>query len=332
MATKPKTATPPPMAEPQDAHRGNELMVEAMRSPAFPEQTRMAVTGLGLALSMPVVSRRNHDQIMVQLRALAISNGPRYIYRWQARDRKKGTLEEIKGPTIKLANDLCRVYGNCFVGVVDVRDQGDHWEFIALFVDRETGFMMSRSFQQRKGQDTGMRDAERARDNIYQIGCSKAIRNVAVNALDNYANFMEEEADKNLIQYITGNREKCEKFIDQVAEKHGIGIVRIERRVGRPRKEWTIPDMARVMGELRSVEDSMVSVEDLFPSEETATRRKEMSEEQKGEDAPKNEATAAARPPAEDKPGPPKQPESMPQAEAPASELSNLWGDQDEGT
>ena len=60
MATKPAPKqAPPAMAAPQDEAQRGEIMVDAMGTlPAFPEQTRMAVTGLGLPVRLNVVDHR----------------------------------------------------------------------------------------------------------------------------------------------------------------------------------------------------------------------------------------------------------------------------------
>ena len=55
---------------------------------------------------------------------------------------------------------------------------GDAWIIYARLMDLETGFAMTRPFQQRKGQKAMKTDDARALDIALQIGVSKAIRNV----------------------------------------------------------------------------------------------------------------------------------------------------------
>ncbi len=274
----------PALSAPMDGDPGlmGELLSPVSRGNLAPGADRAAIgiAGLGLILAMPVTRPRDHNMVMQNLRVLCAANGGRYVYSWEVRNRREGTRDTIEGPTVKLANDLARVYGNSFAGVVEVTDVGDHWQFLALFVDRETGFMYARPFQQRKGQDSGMKDADRQRDIIYQIGASKAIRNVVVNALASYTDFCLEESKRNLLGWIGKNREKAEEYVARMCEKFSIDLKRVEAYIGRLASQWTDRDLATVTTRLRSIEEGMASAGDVFPSaEDAADIMKEKTEE-----------------------------------------------------
>jgi hypothetical protein len=219
-------------------------------------------------LSAPPAAPRNIQKVMQNLKSLAAANGQRYYYSWPVKNRRLGTTQIVEGPSIKLANDLAQVYGNCITGVVDVQDNGDQMLFTAMFADRETGSIMFRPFQQRVGQDMGMSDTERAENIVFQVGASKAIRNVVVNALQYYANFTMIEAKKNLVQKVEQNRAKADQFIDDVMAQHNIDARRIEAIIGRSRKDWLVQDVAHVIGQLQLIRDNMASADDIFPSGE----------------------------------------------------------------
>ena len=76
---------------------------------------------------------------------------------------------------------------------------GDAWIIYARLMDLETGFAMTRPFQQRKGQKAMKTDDARALDIALQIGVSKAIRNVVCNGLQTFADFAFEEARDALV-------------------------------------------------------------------------------------------------------------------------------------
>jgi len=296
----------PDLAHPSGFGAGDFEMLGEMsvemngKPPALsPNQgSQMALAGLGMALTTPIVRPRDHGWILNQIRAHAAANAQTYYYSWPVKNRRQGTVDTVEGPTIKLANDIARLYGNCFAGVIDVKDLGDYWEFVALFVDRESGFMMARSFRQRREQNIGMKDAERALDIVYQIGSSKAIRNVVTNALSTYVNFAMQEAKKNLSSWVENNKEKADRFIDDVCARHNLDISRIEAVVGKKRKEWLVNDTARVLVNLRSIEEGMASAQDVFPAAEHANEVYERRSAERKQELAEDDAPPANKPPA----------------------------------
>lgn len=225
---------------------------------------------------------RDEGRVMQKMRALAARNGEKYYYSWEVNDRANQRKTTVEGPTIKLANDMAREYGNC---IIDIRalDMGDHWMFFARFTDLETGFSMTRPFQQRKAQNTGMKDRDRAMDIVFQIGASKAIRNVVVNSLSSYAEYMVEEAKKALVDWVEKNGEKAVAWIASTAEAHSIDFKRIEAVVGRITSQWTARDKARVMAELRGIDEGLTVADEVYPTAEAAERVTEAKDEKKVE-------------------------------------------------
>ena len=288
-----------------------------------PSDGSTAVSTFGsIITAQRVAVERDESRVLQRLKTLCAMNAHRYIYSWAVKDKRNRREVTISGGTIKMANDLARSYGNC---VVDIRafDHRDHWLFYARFVDLETGYSLTRPFQQRKSQDmgTGM-DAERRRDMTFQIGASKAIRNVVLNALDAYAEFMKEECENKLLSWIENNADKANAWISQMLQKHEINLPRIEAVVGRPRAKWTVRDVARVMTELRGVEDGMQSAEDLYPSDQDAAAVTAEKEKAKAEAAaaaepekPKPEKRKPTAKKAAAKKAPAKKPEPKPEPE-----------------
>ena len=172
----------------------------------------------------------------------------------------------IEGPSIKLANDTARIFGNNINEVREI-DVGDAWTFYAQFTDIETGFSMERAYRQRKGQTSvKSKDADRQLDIAYQIGQSKAIRNCIVNALQIYADFAFEEARNSLVDKIGKKLEDYRARTIEGIAKIPVELIRVERVIGRPAKDWLAPDIARVLAMMRAVADGMASADDSFPS------------------------------------------------------------------
>ncbi len=129
--------------------------------------------------------------------------GGSFIYGWGKGD------DRIEGPTVKLAMAAVRVWGNSAVEQMPVQDAGDAWIFTARFIDLETGFTLERQFRQsKKSKVHGKHDEERKADIRFQIGQSKASRNVVLNALPEWLIDNAMEAAKK------GVRDKIGRWIE----------------------------------------------------------------------------------------------------------------------
>lgn len=216
-----------------------------------------------------VAVRRDERQILLTLKELAAAAGTDWFYRFPVKNKKTGRTEYIEGPSIKLANELARRFGNNNVDC-RVQDLGDVWMIYARFHDLETGYSLTRPFQQRKsGSKLGGDDDARRLDIALQIGASKAIRNVIVNALQVLADYAFEEAKNSLIEKIGRDLDGYRtKTIDRVAEL--VELNRVEAVIGRAAPDWLAPDIAKIIAMYRAIKDGMASVEETFPPLRTA--------------------------------------------------------------
>jgi hypothetical protein len=224
--------------------------------------------------AQPVAVKRKENEILDKLRTLAAAAGTDWFYRYpvkkkvkdEATGREEWVTEWIEGPSIKLANDTARIFGNNINEVREI-DVGDAWTFYARFTDIETGFSMERAYRQRKGQASiRSKDADRQLDIAYQIGQSKAIRNCIVNALQIYADFAFEEARNSLVDKIGKKLEDYRVRTIEGIAKIPVELTRVERVIGRPAKDWLAPDIARVLAMMRAVADGMATADDSFPA------------------------------------------------------------------
>lgn len=210
-----------------------------------------------------VAVRRDEGDVLKRLKVLAAAAGENWYYRFPVQNRQKGTTDWIEGPSIKLANDLARIYGNCEVDC-RAQDLGDNWLFHARFVDIESGYSLVRPFQQRKGASKMGGDADRRLDIAFQIGASKAIRNVVVNALQTFADFAFEEAKGALVEKIGKNLNGWrERVISRINER--MDIKRVEVVMGRASAEWLATDIARIVATFKAVDDGMATLDESFP-------------------------------------------------------------------
>lgn len=207
---------------------------------------------------------RDERRIFERLRALAAAAGEEFYYRYPVRNKRRGTTEWIEGPSIKLANDVARIYGN---DEVDCRftEQAGTWIFYSRFVDLETGYSLTRPFRARANTSRlGGDDNERREDISFQIAASKSIRNVIVNALRTYSDFAFEEAKASLVDKIGSDIERWRRnAIDRI--KAHVTLDRVEAVVGRSAADWLAPDIARVIAMMKSVVDGMSALNETFP-------------------------------------------------------------------
>lgn len=261
-----------------------------------------------------VAVKRDEPEIFATLSKLAAVAADDWYYRFPVKG-KDGQTSYIEGPSIKCANNVARLFGNCDVDV-RVIDAGDSYMFYARFMDLQTGYSLVRPFRQRKNQRTMKTDAGRAEDIVFQIGASKAIRNVICNALELFTGFGMEEAKKSVIDKVG---KKLPEYKDRVVARLKdlrVDLSRAERLRGRVLKEWTAADVALTIAEIQSINDGMSTADDTWPTREEEAAA-EKGDDAKAETKPDTSSPQSAKPgAAESRPAS----EDAPANGAPASE------------
>ncbi len=208
---------------------------------------------------------RDEARVLQKITAYAAAAGEHWFYRWPVKNRRKGTTDIVEGISIKGANAISRLFGN---DSIDVRviDAGRTFLIYAKFSDLETGYSLVRPFQQDKGgAKLGGDDDARRLDMALQIGVSKAIRNVINNALETFCTFGLEMAKSNLVGRVGKDLPRYRARLVQKFSDMGVDIKRVEATAGRPVNEWLAPDVARIIAEVRAVDDGMASADETWP-------------------------------------------------------------------
>lgn len=237
---------------------------------------------------------------LVQQRVLqeAALLGGDFEYGWEVKDRNApGGKSRIQGVSIDGAMILVRNWGNCVCEVEVVEDAPAHWVLRATFIDLETGYSYPRLYRQRKSQQTGKMDADRALDIAFQIGQSKAQRNAVVKAMPTWlVNAAVDAARKSSVSKyekdLPGSRKKC---VEGFAAKK-VPVELLVKKVGSPVDSWTARDLANLASLYRAIfTENAISVEAAFADEPS-------------DDAPPvNETTAVEPPPPGTADAPPEQ-------------------------
>jgi hypothetical protein len=297
-------------------HQENGVASETLAQGRALQQTRTQY-----ATAVSVQKPRKLPDVQRRVLEEAQLAGEDFYYGWTAGG------ERIEGPSVDLALSAARCWGNCAVEPMPVQDAGDSWIFTAAFVDLETGFTLSRQFRQSKNSKVhGKLDEERKADIRFQIGQSKAIRNVVLNALPpsliNRAMAAAKEgvrqkieayvADKGLpaaVDYVVRALAKCGVTEAAILEKFGAA----------KRSAIDIDHLVILRGDLTALENGRERVEALYPAaaKEAATDR--VKEKLSWQDRPKTEATKPeVTAPPERQPGEDDEPAASPEPEAPA--------------
>ncbi len=213
---------------------------------------------------------RDEARILQKLAALGAAAGDDWFYRFPV-NSKNGQKSFIEGPSIKLANDVARIYGNCEVDT-RVVDLGPSWLIYARFTDFESGYALTRPFQQDKNASRmGGDDQARKLDIAFQIGVSKAIRNVVSNALQTFADFAFNAARNSLVEKIGKNVVKWREQMQVRLKDRGVELQRVEYVIGRSAADWTAPDIAKVIAMMKAIGDGMATIDETFPPKDKQT-------------------------------------------------------------
>ena len=179
--------------------------------------------------------------------------------------------DQVEGPSIGLAVSLARAWGNCAV-TMEVDETPDAYMFTARFIDLETGYQLDRAFRQRKqGAVHGKFDPERKQDIAFQIGQSKAIRNVILNATPRWLqDMMVDLAKAAVAAEITPEKllQERTRIAELFATNFRVSLEQLTAKIGRGLPDWTANDVALLRGNFKALQTKELTVAEMFGGEE----------------------------------------------------------------
>jgi hypothetical protein len=214
------------------------------------------------------------------------------FYGWRA------GKETIEGPSIDLAVAAARCWGNCATDMLPVQDLPDSWIFTASFIDLETGYTRTRQFRQSKDSVIhGKLDEERKDDIRFQIGQSKAERNVILKALPSWLINQAVEAAKEGVRAELENLVKtkghgmiADRLISALG-KCGVKEAAILAKCGvAERKALSIENLVILRGDLNTLQSGQERVEVLFPAVDEPKQAAQPKEESPSKEPPAKKA------------------------------------------
>jgi hypothetical protein len=262
-------------------------------APAAGSATDNAMAGVITAQRVAV--KRDIADVIRRVTVIGKSRGRDMYYSIPFKDRKTGQTTYVEGISIGGAMVVATEYGNIKVGARISEVTPTHWMIEAQVNDLERGTTIQRPFLQRRNQNTGMRDQDRATDMVFQIGVSKAMRNAVNASLKWLCDELVDAAKSGLQERIGGNPDGARQYIISQFAAMDMPLSRVERIIGRAAARWTVPDMARLYAEIQTINDGMADIDEMYP-------------------APEEEASAPEEPPAP-APKPAAKPKPKPAAE-----------------
>lgn len=217
----------------------------------------------GVVSAQRVALPRDNKRILSNLKVQAQHASSDWYYQLPTKN-KDGSKGNIEGPSIQCAMAAARAYGNCQVDCA-AEETPTSYIFTAKFVDIETGFTVIRPFRQRKGAAALGKNKGRNEDIDFQIGASKAMRNVICNAISDVTDYAWKEAKKSIVDAIGKNLEKYRARAVERFGELGIDVKLVERIYGKTTKEWLAPDIAKMVSEIQAVTDGMALPADFYP-------------------------------------------------------------------
>lgn len=182
--------------------------------------------------------------------------------------------QAVTGPSISLARDLARCWGNIQYGVAELRrdDVAGISEMQAFAWDVETNTRSAQIFIVPHKKDTrgGAKAITDLRD-IYENNANQGARRVREAIFAVLPTWFTEEAQELCRQTLSAGspEEVAQRAATAVAQyaRAGITVEQLEARVGRPRAQWTAEDVAELGVLFNSLSRREISRDEVFPPE-----------------------------------------------------------------
>lgn len=180
--------------------------------------------------------------------------------------------EQITGPTVHLARELARIWGNVSYGINELERDDEHGQSVMLAWawDLQTNVRPSQAFIVPHRRDTkkGVKLLVDLRD-VYENNTNHAARRLRQQIWAVLPPWFVEEAEDLCAQTLRDGGgiplgKRISNAIDLFAAGPKVRAEQLERRVGRPSGKWDEYDLAQLTVIYRSLERGEIRVEDEF--------------------------------------------------------------------
>ena len=183
--------------------------------------------------------------------------------------------QTVTGPTVHLARELARCFGNLQYGMAELRrdDNYGQSEMLAFAWDVQTNTRNSNTFvvphlRDRKKENGGPERLTDVRD-IYENNANNGARRVRQAIYAILPPFFTEEAEKICRETLKngGGKPLAHRITDAIQRFKGLGVSvgQIEQKLDQPADRWDEYDVVQLGVIFRSIERHEVRIEDEFP-------------------------------------------------------------------
>ncbi len=177
----------------------------------------------------------------------------------------------VDGPSIHLARELARCFGNVQYGVseLDRNDVEGYSEINAWAWDVQTNVRNSRTFRVRHVGGRGGNQPLKNEQDIYTNNSNAAARRVREAIFAILPKWFRDEAERLCRETLeaAAGQEQADKLVADFG-RGSVTLDMLERRVKAPRDKWTASDIADLDVLFRSLRRREISREDAFPPEQ----------------------------------------------------------------
>lgn len=202
--------------------------------------------------------------------------------------------EQITGPTVHLARELARIWGNVSYGINELERDDEHGQSVMLAWawDLETNVRPSQAFIVPHRRDTkrGVKHLVDLRD-VYENNTNHAARRLRQQIWAVLPPWFVEEAEDLCAKTLRDGGgvplgKRVSNAIDLFATGPKVRVEQLERKIGRPSSRWDEYDLAQLQVIYRSLERGEIRVEDEFPDEPVTVEELTGPPPAKGSDGP----------------------------------------------
>lgn len=181
--------------------------------------------------------------------------------------------QTVSGPSVHLARELARCWGNIQYGLVEMRrdDEFGESEMQAFAWDVQKNSRNSSTFivPHKRDQKGGPKQLTDMRD-IYENNANNGARRVREAIFAILPPWFVEEAKELCAKTIRdgGGKPLHIRVADAIKAFEGIGVTadRIETKLGRPSGKWTEHDVAQLIVVFRSIQQGEITADEEFPA------------------------------------------------------------------
>ena len=184
--------------------------------------------------------------------------------------------QTVTGPSIRLAEELARCWGNISYGITELSRGEGYSEMEAWASDDEANVRTSQKFTVRHIRDTkgGGKALSDERD-VYELTANMGGRRLRARILAVIPTHIKDDAVETCRRTLAGKID--EPLPDRINKavvvfaRMGVTSEKIEARFGKPVSQMTPDDLADLRAILNSVKDNAAKVEDFFPAPQLTT-------------------------------------------------------------